>query len=156
MHLKPDIDIATKHIERDYYLTFLLCISVIALAVYAFIQDWGYKPVFVIMSLVAFIFLGNKKDIPNETWTPQQKATWTKRYTTLNIKDGNIVYVSGESPSDRESYELTNISHIEHKDNKLFIIQNDSIARKISTKYWEPAQVQQFLLQANEQLSKNS
>lgn len=156
MHLKPDIDIATKLIGRDYYLTFFLCISVIALAIYAFIQDWGYKPVFVIMALVAFIFLGNKKDIPNETWTSQQKGAWTKRYTTLNIKDGNIVYISGESPSDRESYDLTKISHIEFQNNKILIISNDSVTRKINAKYWEPKQVQQFVLKANEQLPRNS
>lgn len=156
MHLKPDIAITTKIIERDYYLTFLLCISVIAIAVYAFVQDWGYKPVFIVMALVAFIFLGSKKDIPNETWTPQQKASWSKRYTTLNIRDGNIVYVAGEAPSDRENYELSSISKIEYKNNQLVIIQNDSVIRKISTKYWDPTHVQQFILEANEQLSKNS
>ncbi|MCP4289053.1 MAG: hypothetical protein GY792_32305 [Gammaproteobacteria bacterium] len=112
------------------------------MAIYAFFNDWGHLPVFVIMALVAFMFLGAKKDIPDETWSPQQKGAWAKRYTTLRINDGEIIYVAGESSNERESYSLAEIDQLQYRSNKIFIYKNGSLNRKINCKYWNTLQRQ--------------
>lgn len=155
-HLKPDIDVVSKHIERDHNLMFILCFGVIVLAVVSFIMDWPYKAVFVAMAVVSFIMLGGKKDIPNESWSPQQKGAWTKRYTTLKIKDGKLTYIAGDSSSDKEVYELSDIDPLKYESNKLLIIKNGAVERKISTKYWLPEKTQEFIFNVNEEISKNT
>ena len=145
-HLKPDLEITKKIIDRDFHILFIFLTSVIALAVYSFIQDWNYKPVFVIMATVAFLFMGQKKDFPNESWSPQQKGAWTKRYTTLKLnKDNNIVYISGDRPYERESFALEDFKNISSRKKKIVIEFNDSSLRKISTMYWSQEDVESFV-----------
>ena len=134
----------------------LFCLGLISLALCAWQFDWSHKPVFYVMAIIGFLFLGSKKELPNEDWSPQQKAAWTKRFTTIKVKDNQLVYVSGESPNSIDTYDLSNIKLLNDKGNKLVITFIDGTVKKISTKYWSSDNVQDFIKTTNELLASSS
>ncbi|WP_373032950.1 hypothetical protein [Sulfurovum sp.] len=107
------------------------------------------------MSIVAFLFLGSKADIPDETWSPQEKGAWTRRYTTLKLKEGQLIYVSGDRPDSRESFDMNTLKEIEYRKKKLILHFNDLTTRTINAKYWNPNLVKDFIESINAQLSSN-
>ncbi len=153
-HLKPDLAVTKKIIDRDFHLMFILLISVIALAVYAFTQDWDSKFVFLVMVVVALFFMGSKKDLPNDSWTPQQKGAWTKRYTTLKLNKDNIVYISSDKPNDKETFDLKDLKNITSQKNKIVMEFKDLPHRKISTKYWAPKDVSNFVSNVTNEINR--
>ncbi len=156
LHVKPDKEKTIKHIQKDYALMFLLCLSVIGLAITAWLLDWRYQPVFFVMAFVAFLFLGSKKEIPDKTWTAQQKANWTKRFTTIKVKDGFLIYVAGEGPGNIDKYELEKIDSINITGNRLNLKFKDGHTKKLTTKYWSQNEVQGFVDETNKLLQNNS
>jgi len=155
-HVKPDLEIATKHIDKDHALMLVLCISIIILSIVAWFLDWSYQPVFFVMAFIAFLFLGQKKDIPDSSWSPQQKGSWTKRCTTIKVKDGQLVYVSGDGPNDIDNYALSTIQRLDLNNNKLIIQFKDGTSKKVSAKYWANDDIQGFVNATNSQLQENS
>ncbi len=155
MHLKPDLEITTRIINRDQNLMVLMCISIIIFTIYAYIEDLSYFGVYLTMSIVAFLFLGSKADIPDETWSPQEKGAWTRRYTTLKLKEGQLIYVSGDRPDSRESFDMNTLKEIEYRKKKLILHFNDLTTRTINAKYWNPNLVKDFIESINAQLSSN-
>lgn len=156
LHVKPDKEKTIKHIQIDYVLMLLFCLSVIGLAILAWLLDWRYQPVFFAMAFVAFLFLGSKKEIPDETWTTQQNANWTKRFTTIKVKDGFLIYVFGEGPGDVDKYELSEIDSLNISGNRLNLKFKDGHTKKLTTKYWAQSEVKGFVDKTNKLLQRNS
>ena len=101
------------------------------------------------MAFIAAMFLGNKKDFPDDNWSPQQKADWTKRYTTIKIKNNELVYVSGNSPNDIERFNLDTIDSLFIVSKKLMIKFKDKSVKKVSAKFWSPNDIDSFIKYTN-------
>ncbi len=155
-YLKPDMETTISYIKRDHAMMLLLCVSIILLALAAWVLNWRYQPVFFVMAFVAFLFMGQKMDVPDETWSAQQKASWSKRYTTLRVKDGALVYVYGDGPGDVVRYELEDIRSIRKLGNKLLVDFKDGRSEKIIAKYWPQSEVRMFIEEINELLQPGS
>jgi len=147
--IKPDMEVCKKYIDRDHTLMVLLCLSVILLCAISWLQDWPYKVIFSVMAFIAAMFLGNKKDFPDDNWSPQQKADWTKRYTTIKIKNNELVYVSGNSPNDIERFNLDTIDSLFIVSKKLMIKFKDKSVKKVSAKFWSPNDIDSFIKYTN-------
>ena len=154
--IKPDMEVCKKYIDRDHTLMVLLCLLVILLCAISWFQDWPYKLVSSGMVFIAFMFLGNKKDFPTDDWSPQQKADWTKRYTTIKIKDNELVYVSGNSSNDIERFNLDAIDNLIIESKKLIIQFKDRNAKKISIKFWSSEDIENFVAYTNGILRSSS
>ena len=154
-HLKPDLEITKRIIDRDYLITFVVIISIIVVSIYALYSDWDYKPVFVIMGIVSFVFLGNKKDFPDDSWSAQQKGAWTKRYTTLKLRNDELIYISGDSPNDRETFALEGLQSISINKNKIVLELKGASDRSISTKYWAADAVRDFVSLVESRITKS-
>lgn len=149
-YLKPDLETTIAYIKRDHAMMLLLCLSIILLAFAAWVLNWRYQPVFFVMAFVAFLFLGKKMDVPDDTWSAQQKASWSKRYTTLKVKDGALVYVYGDGPGDVVRYAFEDIKSIRKFGSKLMVDFTDGRTEKIVAKYWPQREVQMFIGEINE------
>ena len=143
--LKPDIEITSKILNRDNMLLKVMCLSIIALAIFAYVNDFSRFGIYIVIAIVAFLFLGHTPEIPNDSWSSGEKASWTKKYTTLKIKDNELIYIYGNSPLDKDVYKINKIKTIENKRKKLKITFKDTNVFKISTKYWNPLHVDKFI-----------
>jgi len=148
-HLKPDINITTKIIKKDHTMMILFCLSIIFLAVYAYLNDFSRVGIYVVIGIVAFLFLGTPIDIPNETWTSSQKASWTKKYTTLKIEKDELIYVLGNSPKDRKVFLISEINTINYKNKKLILTFINGKRYAINAKYWHPIDIKKFIDEFN-------
>lgn len=131
----------------------LMIFSIILFTIYAFVQNLPHLGVYIVMSIVAFLFLGSKADIPDDTWSPQKKGAWTKRYTTLKLKDNELIYVYGDNPAHKETFDIDKLEDVEYKKNKLLLHFKNSKTHKINAKYWNPNDVKSFVDSLNERAS---
>jgi len=143
--LKPDIEITSKILYRDNILLKILCVSIIIFTIYAYINNFSHFGIYLVMAIVAFLFLGDTPEIPNELWTSSQKAQWTKKFTTLKIKNNELVYIFGTKPSDKEVFLLNDIISISYKKNKIIIQLNNETTKVFNSKYWNPSDIKQFI-----------
>ena len=143
--LKPDIGITSKILHRDDILLKMMCVGIIILAIYAYINDFSRFGIYLVMAIIAFLFLGNSPEIPNDSWTTSQKAQWTKKFTTLKVKDNELIYIFGTKPLDKEVFSLDNIKNIIYKHKKFIVHFNDGSKKVLNAKYWNPIHINQFI-----------
>jgi len=126
----------------------------LALAVYSYFQDFEYWGVLMFVAVPSMMFLADTPAVPDETWSPQEKGAWTRRYTTLKLKDEKLIYVLSDKPKDVDTFELNKLNNLEYKKGKIILnfLQNAK-SRKISTKYWNEEEVKRFIDNINKVLS---